>query len=410
MKTTVAVRAENIHQLDMPKRSPIEPSWRNRIDLMPAVVRKHPVVMSGVVFPTMLVAIYFLVFAAPVFVSESKFVVRLSSPSSYSPVGAMLQSSGITRSQDDTFSVTDFLLSRDALRQLNDRQPLREIFGSSKADFLTRFPRPWDSNSFEGLYRYYLARIDVTHNASTGITTLRTRAFSPEQVFKLNRDLLSAASGLLARLNDRAREDAVGFSQREMSTAEQKLLDVQSEIAKFRNKELMIDPSRLSIIMLDTIGRLSTELAMTRARRTEAESSAPGSTMLPDLTNRIAALEEQVDHERAKLVGKDTSVSAQIAEYERLTLMREIESKALISATTALENARADAQRQQLYLEPIVEPNYPDEATEPLTTTHIFVTFLLGASFSLIGWILWMAIAEHGQNRKLLHRSEATMN
>lgn len=374
---------------------------------LPAMLRKHPVIALGVALPTLVVAGYFLLFAAPVYVSESKFVVRLSSPSSHSPLGAMLQSSGIARSQDDTFSVSDFLLSRDALRQLADHQPLQEIFGSPKADFLTRFPRPWDSSSFEGLYRYYLSRIDVAHNSSTGITTLRTRAFSPQQVFDLNRELLAAASDLLVRLNNRAREDAIAFSQREVANAEQKLLDVQSEITKFRNNELMIDPTRSSIVMLDTIGRLSTELAMTRARRMEAQSAAPGSVALPNLSNRVAALEDQVDRERAKLVGKDTSVSAHIAEYERLTLMRELASKALSLATTALENARAEAQRQQLYLEPIVRPNLPDEPTEPLAATGVLITLLLGSVISLIGWVLWMAALEHSQNRKLLLRSEA---
>src|ERR1700761_2751602 len=108
-----------------------------------AFLRRHPFPMLGVAFPTAIVAAYYLLLATPVFVSESKFVVRLSSPSSHSPVGDMLQSSGITRSQDDTFSVSDFLLSRDALHQLNEREPLRGMFSSPQVDFLARFPRPW---------------------------------------------------------------------------------------------------------------------------------------------------------------------------------------------------------------------------------------------------------------------------
>jgi capsular polysaccharide transport system permease protein len=387
----------------------IRPKRRRNLAMrMLANLRKHPVISLGVVCPTVVVAAYYLIFAAPVFVSESKFVVRLSSPPSQSQIGAMLQSSGIARSQDDTFSVSDFLISRDALQQLDQRQPLRSIFAVSNADFLTRYPRPWDTNSFEGLYRYYLSKVDVFHNASTGITTLRTRAFSPQHAFSLNGDLLSAASDLLVRMNNRAREDAISSSRKEVADAEQKLLNIQSDITRFRNDEMMIDPTRVSVIMLDMIGRLSTELALARARRAEADAAAPDGAAVPGLNNRIAALEDQIDRERTKLVGSDTSVSAYIADYERLTLKREMASKALALATASLEAARADARRQQLYLEPIVQPNRPDEAIEPDGAVHVLVTFLLGSVGSLIVWVLWMAAAEHSRNRKLLDRFEST--
>lgn len=371
------------------------------------IISRHPVPLVGVLLPTAVVAAYYLLIATPVFVSESKFVVRLSAPPSQSSIGAMLQSSGITRSQDDTFSVSDFILSRDALRELDGRQPLRAIFAPPGADFLARYPRPWDSNSFEGLYRYFQSRIDVFHNASTGITTLRTRAFSAEDAHNLNRRLLAGASDLLVRLNNRAREDAVAFSRREVADAENRLLDIQGNITRFRNNEMMIDPTRVSVLMLDMIGRLSTELALTRARRAEAISAAPSSASVPNLNSRILALEDQIDRERIKLVGKDSSVSAHIGEFERLTLMREMATKTLAVATAALETARADARRQQLYLEAIVQPNSPDEAIEPTAAMNILVTLLLSAVFSLIGWVLWMATAEHSQNKKLLRRFEA---
>lgn len=392
----------DIATLGMPPRERRRVSRR-----IPATLRKHPLVLLGVVLPTAIVALYYMFIAAPVFVSESKFIVRLSSPPSQSSIGAILQSSGIARSQDDTFSASDFLSSRDALRRLERREPLRAIFAPPEADWLARFPRPWDSDSFEGLYRYFLSRIDVIHNASTGITTLRTRAFSARHAFALNDELLAAASDLLVRLNNRAREDAVAFSRREVAGAEQKLLDIQGEITKFRNTELMIDPTRVSIVMLDTIGRLSTELALVKARLAEARASAPDSGAVPSLATRALALQEQIDRERSKMVGGDASVAAHIADYEQLTLKREMANKALALATASLETARADARRQQLYLEPIVEPNLPDEAIEPRGAMHVLVVFLLGSVLSLISWVLWMAAAEHYQNRKLMGRFEA---
>jgi capsular polysaccharide transport system permease protein len=406
MKTipAVAMRGAALTDASKPARERSRYSLRHAV----ALPRKHPLVSLGVILPTVVVAIYYGIFATPVFVSESKFIVRLSSAPSQSSIGAILQSSGMVRSQDDTFSVSDFLSSRDAVQWLEERKPLRDIFAVRGADVLARFPRPWDSDSFEGLYRYFVSRIDVIHNASTGITTLRTRAFSAHDAYSLNTELLSAASDLLVRLNNRAREDAVAFSRREVTDAEQKLLDVQDDITKFRNNELMIDPTRVSVVMLDTIGRLSTELALTRSRLAEAKVSAPDSGAVPSLASRAAALQEQIDREQAKMVGSDASVAAHIADYEQLTLKREMASKALTLATASLETARADARRQQLYLEPIVEPNVPDEAIEPRGMMYTLVVFLLGSVLSLISWVLWTAAAEHSQNRKLMGRFDAS--
>lgn len=369
--------------------------------------RRHKLTILGVVLPTLIVAIYHLTLAAPVFVSESKFVVRLSSAPTQSPIGTILQSSGIVRSQDDSFSVTDFLTSRDALRKLDEAQPQRDVFAKPVMDVVARFPLLWDNSSFEGLYRYFRSKVEVVNNSSTEVVTLRTRAFAAEDAFNMNSRLLVAASGLLVRMNNRAREDAITFSNWEVANAEQRLLNIQADITTFRNEQLIVDPTRTSVVMLDTIGRLSTELALTRAKRFETESVAPGSVAMVGLNNRIVALEDQIDLERAKLVGGGMSVSSHIAKYEQLTLSRELASKALAAATTSLETARADAQRRQLYLEPIVQPNFPDEAIEPQSGTRIAVTFLLGAVACLMGWVLWTAVSEHSQNRKLRLRFEA---
>ncbi len=360
-------------------------------------LRAYGFPMIAIAVPTSIAALYFGIVAAPIFVSESKFVVRFSSPPAANAFTSLLQSNGIARSQDDTFSVFDYLQSRDALRDLETQMPIRTVFSSSAADRLARFPRLWDSDTFEGLYRYFSARTEVIHNSTTGITTLRTTAFDPGDAYQMNQSLLRSASNLLNRMNDRALADAVTFSQREVDAAEQRLILAQNTITTFRNNELMIDPSRNSTIMLEMIGRLSTELAITRARRTEAQASAPDSTSLPTMTSRISALEDEIQRQSGKMVGNDKSVAPRIAEYETLTLSRELASKSLIAATNALDAARADARRQQLYLEPVVKPNRPDEAELPYRIKMIAVTFLVSCIGSLIVWLLVATAREHSQ-------------
>jgi capsular polysaccharide transport system permease protein len=61
----------------------------------------------------------------------------------------------------------------------------------------------------------------------------------------------------------------------------------------------------------------------------------------------------------------------------------------------SLEQARNEAQRKQLYLERIVQPNKPDIAIEPQRIRSILTTFVVG----LIAWgilsILVAGVREH---------------
>jgi capsular polysaccharide transport system permease protein len=53
------------------------------------------------------------------------------------------------------------------------------------------------------------------------------------------------------------------------------------------------------------------------------------------------------------------------SDLEDLVLERQFADRQLAEATTALVEARQEARRQALYLERVVGPGLPDEATRP---------------------------------------------
>jgi len=63
----------------------------------------------------------------------------------------------------------------------------------------------------------------------------------------------------------------------------------------------------------------------------------------------------------------------------------------------ALETARNEAQRQQLYLEAIAKPNVPDTAIYPRRTFGVFATFMLGLVAWGIAALLIAGVREHQQ-------------
>lgn len=349
-----------------------------------------------IALPVLLVSLYYIFVAAPIYVSESAFVVRVAAPPSSSSFGSMLQNSGITRSQDDTFSVQEYIRSRDALALMEGALPVRRFFDGSHGDVLARFPAPWESGLFEELYRYYSKRVQVVHNDTTGITILRTSAFLAQDAYAMNRELLDLGNDRLMKMNERARGDAVRFATAEVEGAERRMIDAQKNITLFRNKELMIDPGLNSVSMVELMSRISAELAVSRANLAETRTNAPDSSSIPFMTSRIDALEKQLTLERSKVAGTDGSLAPRIADYEALMLQREFSNKALLSALDSLKTARADARRQQLYLEVVVSPHVPDRAELPLALKNIAIVLFVTSIGYLLGWLLLTAIRDHG--------------
>ena len=113
------------------------------------------------------------------------------------------------------------------------------------------------------------------------------------------------------------------------------------------------------------------------------------------LRNRIEALTAQVAEERKRTSANESGLSQQIGEFERLSLDRELARAQLSSATASLEKARVDAQRQQLFLLRIVEPNLAEYARYPKATLTVLYLFLtLSVAYGL-AWLLIAGMREH---------------
>jgi capsular polysaccharide transport system permease protein len=329
------------------------------------------------------------------YVSEASFVVRTASKSGGAGLGGFLQMTGIVRSQDDAFTVHEYMTSRDAVNELGRQLPLRDIFGRPEADFLARFPSILYGSTDEELYLYYQKMVEVVYNSTTGISALRVQAFRPEDAEHLSRALLALSEELVNRLNARIVNDAITQADAEVSQAEARLVGAQLGITNFRNQELMIDPGKSSILVVELIGKLSAELAQTRASLQEVQAASPNSPQIQPLQRRIAALEAQVTQERARVTSSSDGLADKIAQYERLNLEREFASRSLAAAVTRAESARNDARRQLLYLERIVEPRIADYSMEPRRLRNILITGAVALIFFFVGWLLIAGIREH---------------
>ena len=351
-------------------------------------IQTHKLFWLTVVLPTLVAIVYFGFLAADVYISESRFVVRSPERTTASPLGMLLKGTGFTRSQDDSYTVQDFMLSRDALRALDEKLKLRAAY--KKGDVFSRFPGlDWD-DSFENMHRYYQKMVGVQLDPVSSIATVTVRAFSTEEAQQINRHLLGMSEALVNQLNERGRQDMIRFAANEVAEAEKKAKLAALALARYRNEKGVIDPEKQSAIPLQQIAKLQDELISTKSQLAQLQLLTKENPQIPVLKKRIQMLETEIELESARVAGGGRSLASKAAEFQRLALEKEFADKQLASALASLEQARNEAQRQQLYLERIAQPSLPDAAMEPRRVRNILTTLVLG----LVAWgVLTMIVA-----------------
>lgn len=350
------------------------------------------------VVPSFLSIIYFSVIASDVYVSESRFVVRSPENQTQSPFGQLLKGAVFSKAADDSYVVQDYVLSRDALMALDKELKVKEAYSSSSIDLFSRFsPMGLSGDSFESFHAYFQRKVTVMLDSSSSISTLTVRAYSAEDSYKINRRLVELAEVLVNRLNERGRRDMIAFATDEVISAQGKAKEAGLALAAYRNDKGVIDPEKQTAIPLQQVAKLQEELLEARTQVRQLEKLAKDNPQLPVLRQRVSILENEIEFETRRVAGGEKSLANKATEYQRLLLEKEFADKMLASAMSTLEQAKNEAQRKQLYLERVVQPNIPDEALEPKRLRNILVTLILSGVVWGILSLLVAGVKEHNE-------------
>lgn len=350
-----------------------------------------------VLLPTLLATLYYGVIVADIYVSESRFVIKAPerSQSNGSAIDGLLQSTGLGSGTEQASEIIGYLRSRNALSDLSEKTNVRAAFGSSEADFLSRFPLFYQSDTFEDLYQYYGSMVTTQPDSETGLTVLSVSAFTPQEAQALNAGLLNLSEELVNRLNTRVNSQAINEAQARVDVAQGRVRDARIKLGAYRNSSQILDPQQQGIGVLEVSNALIAQEAALRAQLSEIRRNAPRHPSIPALQDRIAGLAQQVAEQTGRAVGTPDGIAAKITEYENLLVEQEFAEQTLTAANAALEQARVEAQQQQYYLERVVEPNEPDDAIKPARLRSILAVLFGALCLYLVGWMLSVGIREH---------------
>ncbi len=351
-----------------------------------------------VIVPVSLTSVYYGLIASDQYVSESRFVIKNPNQrgGQLSTFANLIQTTGLSAGQEQANEVIDYIRSRTAIDNLRARNvDVRTIFSAPEADFLAAYPYFWRQDLNENLFRYYRSKVEVGLDHETGLVVLRVTAFSAKDAQELNQKLLELSEELVNELNDRARTRAISEAEKRVQEAQGRVAIARRELTRYRNASLLIDPAKQATDALEVANRLITERAAQQAQLELLQRVAPANPGIPAVRNRISALTSEIEKHSARVVGGDNSIARKLPPYESLALDQEFSVQLLSSATASLESARAEAVRQQYYLERVVNPGRPDLAEHP-QGIRIVLT-VLGALLCLyfIAWMFIVGILEH---------------
>lgn len=358
-----------------------------------------PLLWLTVILPTLVAGSYFGLMASDQYISESSFVVRSPSNSggNMGGLGALFQGlGGMSRAQDDTYTVQEYIRSRTALDALiADKIPVRSYY-ESKGDMFSRFNGLGLEDSHEAFYQYYRDRVIVSFDAVSGIATLRVHSFDPKESNQINNALLKKGEALINQLNNRARTDTISFAQENVKQAEEQVKAIADKLMQYRTENGIFDLKEQSSAQLSLVAKLQDELILIQTQLDQVRSITPDNPQISGLVTREQSLRDEIRRQTELIAGKNSkSIASRAAEYQRLILENELAEKQLAAAMTSLESAKAEADRQQLYLEVVAHPNTPDMAQEPKRIYNTLATFVIGLMLYGVLSLLLASVREH---------------
>lgn len=351
-----------------------------------------------VLLPVAIASVYFGFIASNQYVAEFRFSVQdASQPSLPNASGIVSMIGGSSSSPTNNYMVTDYLTSQQAIEELEKRIGVEALYAKPNIDWWSRFRAP---QPIEQFVDYWKTKVSAQYDIVTGIATAQVRAFSPQDALLIANTLVKMSEELVNRVANRSQQDAVRFAEQEVEKAQARLKRVRAQLTEFRNKYGVIDPStsvaasNSSLIQTQraNLAQLETQLATLQSQRL-----APNAPAIVALKSQIKSTREQLARTEADVgIGNKSSsaLSTIVGDYEQINLEVQFAQAMVTSTMQALDQARANAAAQHLYITPYVRPTLPESSTYPLRLLSIAKVGVFAFAFWLIALMIVKSIRE----------------
>jgi capsular polysaccharide transport system permease protein len=339
---------------------------------------------------------YFAFVAADQYESEFRFNVvdtASATPPITGGLASVLGGTGLSSGNTDSYTVTDFLVSPQAVTEVEKKLPLREMFSNPQADWLFRLNPDVPQ---EKLNKYWQWMVASYYDPVTGIASARVRAFTASDAHEIANALLKSAEALVNEMQERQRNDTIRFAQEALDRDNASLARIRRQMLELRQQSGYIEPAASGVAentALATSLRMTIVTDQTEVNALRGVIKNDNAPMIRSLMEKIEAAKEQlaiIDKE-ISTKGGSGPLAATVGKFDDLNAEQGIATSMMASDLVTLQQARAQADQQHIYLSAYVVPTNPTSSGFPDRPLAIALTIL--SAFGLFCFVKLVATA-----------------
>lgn len=303
---------------------------------------------------------------------------------------------GASSNSRDSDILYEFIRSQKLVSDIDAQLDLESLFSRhvDQDPLLSYDP----GGTIEDLTAYWHRMVRVSYDTSSGLIELRVLAFDAQEAKTIAEAIFDASSTMINDLSSIARSDATRYATEDLDLALERLKTAREALTSFRLVNQIVDPNADIQTQIGLLATLQEQQATALIEyELISETASEGDPRLAQARRRLEVIETQVAEERKKFgaggQGPDGQQYAKIiAEFERISVDKEFAETAYAAALSALDVARADANRQSRYLAAYIEPTLSQKAEFPqrelLLALVLLFSFLTWAILTLIYYAL----------------------
>lgn len=343
---------------------------------------------------------YWGVYASDLYISEAHVLIQntqISSGQTFD-LGSLLGATSPTNDRADQLLLRDHLLSIDMLRKLDASLHLKEHYMNPEHDWFSRMGTRYNRFlEIEEFHDYYLGRVSVEFDDYAGVLVIQAEAYDPQTARAITAALVKDGEQFMNTLAHNLAQEQLDFLKRQVAEIGQSTLQARQDLLDYQNRHGLASPQATTENLAGIVNGLQAQLAGLRASRTAMLGYLmPDSAGVVDLNLQIAAVEQQIAIENAKLAApQGKALNSAVEEYQRLEMKASFTQDVYKTALTSLEQGRLEASRTIKKMSVLLSPTLPEYPLEP-RRIYTGTLFVLGTLIvSGIAHLLAAIIRDH---------------
>jgi len=347
-----------------------------------------------VALPLAFIYFYLSNIAEDQFESNVGFTVRTEETNTISDAFGSLGALGSSNSSDADI-LYEFIQSQEMVQTVRGKIDLVTIYSKPKSDFIFGFD---PNGSIEDLVEYWQRMVKIYYDSSTGLISLRVLAFTPEDALNISKSIVEASTVKINALSAISRQDSTRYAKDDLDVALQRLKTARRALTGFRNKHQIVDPEADISAKVGLLNSLQLQLAeaLINFDLVSQTTSSNNDARVEQIRRRINIIQDRIKEERKQFSLSESAdgeaFSTIVGQYEELRVDMSFAEQAYLSALSAFNAAKAEAQRQSRYLAAYIQPTLAERSTFPqsgniMTLSALFL-FLFWAIAVLLGYAI----------------------